>query len=43
MCVLRGCERGEKKSGVLIGVKNHTTTETMVRGFIVLNFSFSYK
>ena len=25
MCALRGGERGEKKSGVLIGVKNHTT------------------
>ena len=26
-CVLMGGERGEKKSGVLIGVENHTTME----------------
>ena len=27
MCVLRGGERGEKKSGVLISVKNPTTVQ----------------
>ena len=27
-CVLRGGERGEKKSGVLIGVEKHTTSPT---------------
>ena len=34
-CVLMGGERGEKKSGVLIGVENHTTLHSTLKAWTI--------